>query len=146
MELLTPRFGPVTFDPQEVLVFEQGLLGWTELRQWLLLADAQHPVLLWLQSVRRPLVAQPVACLQPRLSSLKVRVSHRRSLELSETSPRPWILLAPLRHAADQLSLDLTHPLLIDADRHRGLQLCDAGGQTLQCARPEQLVPLRQSA
>ena len=145
MELLTPRFGPIAFDPQEVIVFEQGLQGWKELRQWLLLADRHHPALLWLQSIRRPLVALPVVCLQPG-PGLHVRLSRARLADLARSPEDPWVLLVTLVHDDSHLSLDLQHPILIDAGSHRGLQLCDEGDQALQHARSDQLVRLRKSA
>ena len=77
MILITPRFGSVSFEPQEVVVFEHGLQGWKELRQWLLLADAAHERLLWLQSIRRPLVALPVISIRQELPDLRADPEYR---------------------------------------------------------------------
>ena len=143
MELLTPRFGPVAFDPQEVIVFAHGLQGWKELRQWLLLADTHHPSLHWLQSICRPLVALPVVCLQPE-PGLQLRLSRRQFPDCPASPEDPWVLLVPLLHTDQHLSVDLHNPILIDTGSRRGLQLW--GEQTLQHARSEQLVRLRKCA
>jgi hypothetical protein len=145
MELLTPRFGPIAFDPQEVIVFEHGLQGWKELRQWLLLADSHHPALLWLQSIRRPLVALPLVCLQAE-PGLQLRLSRGQFADRSTPLEDPWVLLVPLLHEDQFLSFDLQNPILIDTGSHRGLQLWREGEQTLQHARSEQLVRLRKCA
>lgn len=146
MELLTPRFGSVAFEPQEILVFDRGLQGWKELRQWLLLADAAHARLLWLQSIRRPAVTLPVLAVQEAIPGLRLPVRCDRPPVSADSSARRWVLLFPLREDVDQLSADRQHPILIDTDTHRGTQFDLAREQTLQWVPSEQTLPLRESA
>ncbi len=146
MILLTPRFGSVSFEPQEVIVFEHGLQGWHELRQWLLLADAEHQQLLWLQSIRRPLVALPVISVCEELPDLHLPLSWPLPVGTEDSLTKRNVVLLRLFHEDNQLSADLQHPILIDVDRCRGLQVGDERGQSLQWVRSEQLMRLRKSA
>jgi len=146
MILLTPRFGSVSFEPQEVIVFEQGLHGWQELRQWLLLADAEHERLLWLQSIRRPLVALPVISVRQELPDLQLPLSYQMPDGSGDSPTNRHVLLLHLSHQDNHLSADLQHPILIDVDRCRGVQFGDERGQSLQWVRSEQLMRLRKSA
>ena len=123
MILLTPRFGSVSFEPQEVIVFEHGLQGWQELRQWLLLADAEHERLLWLQSIRRPLVALPVISVHAGVAgSAPTALLAAAGRNRSRSATNRNVLLLRLCHEGNQLSADLQHPILIDVDRCRGVQ------------------------
>jgi hypothetical protein len=57
MDVTTSRFGTLHAPPSDILLFEQGLIGLRNCRQWIVLADAQNPALGWLQCVDDPDVA-----------------------------------------------------------------------------------------
>jgi len=65
MIVSTSRFGQVELKKEDVLTFPEGLLGFADLRQFVLLDDPSDEIFAWLQSCEAPAVAFPV--LEPEL-------------------------------------------------------------------------------
>src|SRR5580658_200903 len=65
MQIQTSRFGSITIVPEDVLNFPEGLLGFNELRQFVLLDDPSDEIFAWLQSCEEPNIAFPL--LEPEL-------------------------------------------------------------------------------
>lgn len=65
MQIQTSRFGSVTITAEDVLNFPEGLLGFNELRQFVLLDDPTDEIFAWLQSCEEPNIAFPL--LEPEL-------------------------------------------------------------------------------
>ena len=65
MQIQTSRFGSVTIGAEDVLNFPEGLLGFNELRQFVLLDDPTDEIFAWLQSCEEPNIAFPL--LEPEL-------------------------------------------------------------------------------
>jgi flagellar assembly factor FliW len=65
MQFQTTRFGLVTVNEADLITFREGLLGFSELRKFVLLDDPNDEIFAWLQSCERPGVAFPV--LEPEL-------------------------------------------------------------------------------
>lgn len=60
MTVQTSRFGQVEIQEADVLFFPEGLLGFNELRHFVLLEDPQDEIFVWLQSTETPHIAFPV--------------------------------------------------------------------------------------
>jgi hypothetical protein len=54
MDIATTRFGTVTIEEVDVMIFSDGLIGMEDCRQWALLADSQNDALGWMQCLDRP--------------------------------------------------------------------------------------------
>lgn len=67
MEIQTSRFGPVQLQAEDILEFPEGILGFNDLRRFVLLDDPNDEIFAWLQSCEIPSVAFPV--LEPELFS-----------------------------------------------------------------------------
>jgi flagellar assembly factor FliW len=65
MQIQTSRFGSVTISTEDVLNFPEGLLGFNELRQFVLLDDPTDEIFAWLQSCEDANIAFPL--LEPEL-------------------------------------------------------------------------------
>lgn len=65
MQIQTTRFGSVSIKAEDVLNFPEGLLGFNELRQFVLLDDPSDEIFAWLQSCEEPNIAFPL--LEPEL-------------------------------------------------------------------------------
>jgi flagellar assembly factor FliW len=65
MEIQTSRFGTVSIQAEDVLTFPEGLLGFNELRQFVLLDDPSDEIFAWLQSCEDQNIAFPI--LEPEL-------------------------------------------------------------------------------
>lgn len=65
MVLNTTRFGKVEYSEEEILHMPEGLLGFQDLKSFLLLEDPRDEIFMWLQSVSEPSIAFPI--LEPEL-------------------------------------------------------------------------------
>jgi flagellar assembly factor FliW len=65
MTVHTSRFGAVSITSDDVIHFPEGLLGFNELRKFVLLDDPTDEIFAWLQSCEDPNVAFPL--LEPEL-------------------------------------------------------------------------------
>lgn len=67
MEIQTSRFGPVQLKAEDILEFPEGILGFNDLRRFVLLDDPNDEIFAWLQSCDTAQIAFPV--LEPELFS-----------------------------------------------------------------------------
>jgi flagellar assembly factor FliW len=65
MIVQTTRFGNVVIHETDILNFPEGLLGFADLRKFVLLEDPNDDIFAWLQSCEEPAIAFPV--LEPEL-------------------------------------------------------------------------------
>jgi flagellar assembly factor FliW len=65
MVVHTSRFGSVSIAAEDVIHFPEGLLGFNELRKFVLLDDPTDEIFAWLQSCEEPGIAFPL--LEPEL-------------------------------------------------------------------------------
>lgn len=73
MLIQTSRFGPVNLQDEDVVEFPEGILGFNDLRQFVLLDDPNDEIFAWLQSCEVPQIAFPV--LEPELFTQGYSVS-----------------------------------------------------------------------
>lgn len=60
MQIETQRFGRVSIDPKSIVAFQEGLLGFEQLKRFaIILCQATEPIQ-WLQAVDDPLVSLPI--------------------------------------------------------------------------------------
>lgn len=73
MQIQTTRFGSVQLKSEDILNFSEGLLGFADLRKFVLLDDPNDEIFAWLQSCESPAVAFPV--LEPELFSNMFKIN-----------------------------------------------------------------------
>lgn len=69
----TTRFGQVQVQAEEALSFAEGILGFSELRSFVLLDDPNDEIFVWLQSCEQPAIAFPL--LEPELFTEQYKVT-----------------------------------------------------------------------
>ena len=144
MELMTSRFGSVSFETDEVVRFEQGLRKYRNLRHWLLLADSSHPSLFWLQSIAQPQIALPVVSMG-ELQSV-ITASPAALEDLRGCKDAPTIVLNPLVYTDEAVAVLHDEPIIISPHSRRGTQLAIEYDNPAQRVPSEQVAPLRQTA
>lgn len=77
MIISTSRFGQVELKEEDVLTFAEGLLGFADLRKFVLLDDPNDEIFAWLQSCEAPQIAFPV--LEPELFSATYKTNLTKS-------------------------------------------------------------------
>ncbi|MCA9214627.1 MAG: flagellar assembly protein FliW [Planctomycetales bacterium] len=142
MQLVTLRFGKVEFQPAELLVFEAGMPDYPKDRQWLLLADAKHENLYWLQSISNSDVAFPVV----ELSDTEFTADQEMTTSLKLDAESEVLLLAPVRIEGAVLTIDSHLPIIVNAKSGKCRQLRYDQHQADQRTMALMSERLRQSA
>lgn len=57
MKVINTRFGQVEYDPAKTLHFPSGLIGFAELREFIVMPNIKRGPLFWIQSVEDPEIA-----------------------------------------------------------------------------------------
>jgi len=57
MKKINSRFGEIEYDPNDTLLFPEGLVGFEELKHFVVMPNEKSGPLFWIQSVEDPLVA-----------------------------------------------------------------------------------------
>ena len=132
MQLGTTRFGTVTIDANDILLFPSGLIAFEDCQHWVILGDAENDAVGWLQCVSRPDVALPVVSPRRFVTDYQVRVmrSELAPLQLSELD-QAYVLGIISRNEAS-LTLNLKAPVIINLDRHLGRQIITTDQQPVQ--------------
>ena len=119
----TTRFGPVEVDPDRVITFAKGLLGFARYRQYVLLQPTEDGYFYWLQSVEAPELAFVVT--DPSLFVAEYAVSLKpeqmQQMQLLRIEEAQEFVIAN-RHDG-VLTGNLLGPLVINTRTCRGWQL-----------------------
>lgn len=146
MQIHTTRFGTVSIEPEDVLRFPAGILGFESCHDWVLLSDADNDSLGWLQSLAQPEVA--LAVVSPRRFVLEYQVRVARSelttLELERAQDAQVLVIVGRNDRT--ITLNLKAPLLIHLDRRLGRQVVNNADFALQHELLDQRLVLRKSA
>lgn len=126
MTLTGTRFGQIEYSEQDVVRFEDGLIGFPDLKHFVLICTKANSPFRWLQSLEQPdlafLVADPehfVADYAPVIS-----MNQAISLGLDEETPRLLLTTATIPAGKPELmTLNLAGPLIINAQTRCGKQV-----------------------
>lgn len=131
MQIQTSRFGTVSIEVDDILLFPRGLIAFEDCRHWVLLADDQNPALGWLQSVSRGDVA--MATISPRRfwPEYRLRMERNQLLPLELSTWDQAYVLALLSRGERSLTVNLKAPLVINLDRRLGRQIVASDDQPL---------------
>ena len=146
MEISTTRFGKVTIDAEDILLFPHGLLGYEDNQHWVLLADAENPAVGWLQSVSRPGLAMAVVSPRRFVPGYHLRVSPGELSGLQLGSEDKTYVLTLLSNHEGSLTANLRAPVVINLQRRLGRQVVTSDEQPLQHVLAAGPLPLRKSA
>lgn len=132
MQIGTTRFGTVTIDANDILLFPAGLIAFEDCRHWVILGDAQNDAVGWLQCVSRPDVALPVVSPRRFVADYQVRVLRRELAPLQLSEVDQAYVLGIVSRNESSLTLNLKAPVIINLDRHLGRQVITTDKQPVQ--------------
>lgn len=117
----TTRFGTLQVEDQRVIHFPDGILGFPELKHYILL-DYKDTSLKWLQSVESPEIAFIVTPPQNFLNEFDIEIDDmtRKSLKLENDDDLAVLLI--LRVENEEVIANLNGPLAINSKMMMGLQ------------------------
>lgn len=128
MDVRTTRFGTLSVEPQDELIFEAGLIGLEHCRRWVVLSDTTNPTLGWLQSLEEGHIALGVVSPRRYVADYQLRVDRAdlAGLQLTTARDAEVVVIASRQANGEQagtLTLNLRAPLVINVEQRRGCQV-----------------------
>jgi len=124
IKTIQTRFGDVDYSPANVLQFPEGLLGFGELREFIVMPNQKHGPLFWIQSVDDPQVAFVLT--DPTNFFPEYQVvpdsSERKKLGMRKAD-EAHVLSVVTIHPDLNITLNLQAPVLLAAHSNRALQV-----------------------
>jgi flagellar assembly factor FliW len=112
----TSRFGLVEYKSEDVVTFPEGLLGFKDLREFILLDDPNDDIFAWLQSCELPTIAFPV--LEPEIFSHKYNINLNRTdleaLKLSASEAPLFFNIITIPDDPTQMTANVKAPIIIN--------------------------------
>jgi flagellar assembly factor FliW len=153
MDVFTTRFGVLSVQPQDEIVFEQGLIGLEDCRRWVVLTDSNNPALGWLQNLEQSHIAIGVVSPRRFVPDYKLRVDRAdlRTLGLTTIRDAEVVVIASRRTETDPrqsrgLTINLRAPLVINVEKRLGCQVISKDEHPVQYPLDLQNVKLRRIA
>jgi flagellar assembly factor FliW len=124
MEKLVSRFGEVEYNPENLLLFPAGLIGFPDLRKFIVMPNKKAGPLFWIQSVDDPSFA--LVLTDPTNFFLDYLVMpdsvERRHLHIDENDPC-YVLTVVTVPPNQEISLNLAAPILFSPKSNRAIQV-----------------------
>lgn len=146
MKIQTSRFGNVDIQPDDILFFRGGILGFEECQHWVILADAGNRSVAWLQSMQSAEIALPVVSPRRFVPEYQVRIDPIDIEMLHLGSVNQAYVLSVVSRDTDVLTLNLRAPIIINLDRRLGCQVITSDQQPIQYELTALPLPLRRIA
>lgn len=126
MKIQTTRFGELDIDGSRTLLFEKGLLGFAEHKEYVLLEagdEGETPTFWWLQSVDKPDLAFVVTDPSLFVSTYRVPIHAQQMAALEIDSIDDAQVLVIVNKRGQVLTGNLQGPLVINMHTRRAEQL-----------------------
>ncbi len=146
MLVKTTRFGDVPIEPVDIINFSQGIIGLSDCRAWVILADEANDALAWLQSVDRPEIAMAVVCPRRFVPSYQIRIGRLELTPLKMSEPREAHVLVAVGKHQGHITLNLKAPLLLNIEDNLGCQVVNRAEFEVQHILTHTADNLRRSA
>jgi flagellar assembly factor FliW len=117
----------VVIDRRDIIRFPEGLLGLSDCRDWVVLADTQNDAVAWMQSVDRQEIALAVVSPRRFVPDYQVRVASRELEPLKLKQLQAAQVLTIVAKTNRSLTLNLRAPLILNLDRRLGRQVVANG-------------------
>ena len=125
MQFQTTRFGLVTVSESDLITFNEGLLGFSDLRKFVFLDDPNDEIFAWLQSCERPGVAFPV--LEPEFFTTGYKVNLTKSdletLGMKAPGLTRIFTIVTIPGDVTQMTANLKAPTVINLNNRTGKQV-----------------------
>lgn len=124
MRIQTSRFGLIEIKDSDLVEFPEGILGFGQLRKFVLLDDPNDEIFAWLQSCEEPGIAFPV--LEPELFdsaySPNLTKSDLTALELKEDRGYRMFTIITIPKDPTQMTANLKAPIIVNVEKRLARQ------------------------
>lgn len=125
MQLETSRFGQVTYKPEDLICFADGLLGFEHLKNYVLMPFEGNPVFFWLQAVEDGniafLLTDPFSFFTDYALELEDELKERLQISKREQVVIYTICTIPGSNVKE-ITTNLVGPLVINIENRQGAQ------------------------
>ncbi len=116
MIIATTRFGQVEIKNEDILTFAEGLLGFADLKKFVLLDDPSDEIFAWLQSCDAGAIAFPL--LEPEIFSDTYNVTMSKSdmeaLKVKEQKDAHYFSIITIPEDPTQMTANMKAPIVIN--------------------------------
>lgn len=121
----TTRFGTVAITEEHIIRFADGIIGFPQLQEYVLIESPAMPLVLWLQSVQADEIAFPVA--EPwffkRDYKLAINEADKHSLGYVEGERLKNFAILTIPEDMTKMTVNLRAPIVLDLERSTGTQV-----------------------
>jgi flagellar assembly factor FliW len=122
--ITTTRFGQVAVSEGDLITFGEGILGFSDLTQFVLLDDPNDDIFAWLQSTQEPAIAFPV--LEPELFVEKYQPtlakSDTESLHLKANEKPSYFCIVTIPEDPTKMTANMKAPVIVNVREKRARQ------------------------
>ncbi len=123
--IITDRFGEVSYNEEDVLIFPRGIPAFENMHEWILAGDDDNAVK-WLQSIDDGSLALPVTSPDAVQSDYNARIPEDELKLIGSLNPSDLALLIVLsipQGAPWNMTANLRAPILINIKTHKAVQV-----------------------
>ena len=130
MEKIQSRFGEIEYDPDNTLEFPEGLVGFENLRHFVVMPNEKEGPLFWIQSVEDPQVAFILTDPTSFYYDYKVVPDGRERQKLGIDDDGECLIVSVVSVSPERnVTLNLAAPILFAPQTNRALQVILEGTQ-----------------
>lgn len=138
MNKIASRFGEIEYDPSSVLNFPEGLIGFEELRDFVVMPNEKEGPLFWIQSIDDPQVALVLTDPTNFFLDYSVAPEEGESQKINLKDDEQFFSLVVVTvHPDRQITLNLAAPILFAPQSNKAIQvILDNSGYDIQTPLP----------
>ncbi|MEW5978199.1 MAG: flagellar assembly protein FliW [Acidobacteriota bacterium] len=125
MKLKSPTFGDLEYDSKSLIQLMEGMLGFAQLKRYLLIENDELDPFKWLQSVEDPTVAFPVVSPHRVLPDYRCPLSNEdlSALQIERTADMVVLAVVVIPDDVSQSTVNLKAPVVINHRQMVGKQI-----------------------
>jgi len=124
METIQSRFGEIEYDPDNTLLFPEGLVGFENLREFVVMPNEKEGPLFWIQSVEDPQIAFILTDPTGFYYDYKVIPDGREREKLGIDEGGDCLVVSVVSVSPErEITLNLAAPILFAPETNRALQV-----------------------
>lgn len=125
VKVKTTRFGELEVNPNDILTFNEGLLGFENLKKYFVVDPGDSTLILWLQSIEDEKVAFPI--IEPKIFKpdyiAKLLPADLNGLELDSLQAAKLYAILTIPANVTEMSANLKAPIVINSSKKVAKQI-----------------------
>jgi flagellar assembly factor FliW len=123
MKKIQSRFGEIEYDPANTLLFPAGLIGFEDLRHFVVMPNEKEGPLFWIQSVEDPMVAFVLSAPTDFFPDYAVVPDSREREKLGVGAEDPCLVVSVVTVTPERkITLNLAAPIFFAPTTNRAIQ------------------------